>query len=223
MSDLLTEIFDDATAEVDKIRNSLSLVDVLILGFTTKKKRETAARQVASCYVWLAAALEAYVKKTLEAIYLEINAAGIPYTQLSPRLFSLACNSQFDSLNALRNIKLWQRRIEIFSRIEDDSVVDIPTEVLPLDGRTIRPYHFQVIWKVFGFAGESIKSPRHKFVLDDLADGRNIVAHGEVDPVTFGRSKHIPDVIKITNYIDEIILHMTTTAEDYLFYRRYER
>jgi hypothetical protein len=66
-------------------------------------------------------------------------------------------------------------------------------------------------------------SPKHRLALEDLADGRNDLAHGEVDPITFGRRKVYADLIRMMDMIDDILLHLCQTASDYLASNGYNR
>jgi hypothetical protein len=95
--------------------------------------------------------------------------------------------------------------------------------VLPLDGRTLRPEHFETIWRVFGLPGAPLPSGRHSFALNDLADGRNAVAHGRSSPTMFGRSKVMADVVRIVDFIEEVVLATAVAADTYLRAHQYRR
>jgi len=104
----------------------------------------------------------------------------------------------------------------MFSTIDDPTAVTININESVLDGRTIRSEHFECIWKVFGFPLPHHPSPKHGLALTDLADGRNNVAHGNVDPILFGRSKAAPDLIRIADLLDESLMHLYYAADTYL-------
>jgi hypothetical protein len=96
-------------------------------------------------------------------------------------------------------------------------------DTLPLDGRTLRAEHFERIWHVFGIPGPSLPAPKHGMALKDLAEGRNKVAHGTVDPISFGKSKAASDVIQLSYRVDEILVHVLAQLDDYLVQARYAR
>jgi hypothetical protein len=178
--------------------------------------RERAAAHRSACYVWLAAILERITKNSLQAAFREINARALPLKEIRLSLFSLICEPEISALSAKSRAKSWETRASIFGKAFVDSPAELAEEVLPLDGRTIRPEHFDVIWQVLGLSGESLPSPRHRFALTDLANGRNELAHGETGVVAFGRKKANSDLIRLVQHIDETTVHFLTSLDYYL-------
>jgi hypothetical protein len=93
----------------------------------------------------------------------------------------------------------------------------------PLDGRTIKPTHLESIWAVYDLPGNPMPTSLHAFALRDLCDGRNTVAHGNTDPVTFGRSKAYNDVLRRISQIEDIAVHIAVTGVNYLESQGYLR
>lgn len=111
----------------------------------------------------------------------------------------------------------------MFATVMDTAPCAFAVDSLPLDGRTLRANHFETMWAVFGFPRPVLPHPTHSLALADLAQGRNDVAHGLVDPVTFGRGKATPDVAKLIDRIEDVILHLLVTADAYLTSKLYQR
>lgn len=214
--------FNRAVESNDKIRNDLLLLDILILG-TPVSHREKHWKAIAASYVWLSATLEEFVKTSLEICIEELNLLALNTNQVRPSLLALLGNSAFDSLQQVRGLKMWAKRSTLLELTGASILAEFNPSILPIDGRTIRPEHFNVLWSIFGFHGNSIPGPFHSLALNDLAEGRNNVAHGEVSPIDFGRRKHIPDVLKIIDRIDDIYLHYSLTNSNYFSNREYLR
>lgn len=222
MSVLLDNALVSASTELDRVRNDLEFVRSAVV-HRASIDRDRNASIVSGCYVWTAAAIEKFIKSTIEGLLTEINNSGVTYNRLKSCLFSLACAPDFYSLQDIRGLRMWRRRVDIFGKLDLTSNVAFNLAELPLDGATIRPDHLEAIWFVFDIGGSSIPSPRHRFALIDVAEGRNQVAHGEIDPITFGRNKVPTDVLNIVNYIEEIVLHINMATIDYLRNVGYER
>ncbi|GHG10233.1 hypothetical protein GCM10017783_23370 [Deinococcus piscis] len=118
---------------------------------------------------------------------------------------------------------MWNRRVEIVALAESTEIIEISSDDIPLDGKTIRPEHFETIWGVFGFSGSYMPSPRHALALNNLADSRNTVAHGDEVPERFGRTKTATDISRLLDLSEEIIIHLIATIEKYIDEEDYKR
>jgi hypothetical protein len=157
------------------------------------------------------------------AVLNELNTCGIACNNLRLSLFSLVSAPLFDSLQQLRGHKMWQARAEVFATTAAVIPASFNLDTLPLDGTTIQPRHFELIWTVFGFPGQSFPSPRHRAVLLDISVTRNRVAHGEDEPERVGRQRTMVDVTRAAQVVDEFAEHACLNAETYLQQRLYMR
>jgi hypothetical protein len=113
-------------------------------------------------------------------------------------------------------MKQWDKRVDVLLRTASTSLLVFPEAQLPIDQRTPRVEHFETVWSVYGFPGDPMPSPRHMLALQDLAEGRNDVAHGHIAVLTFGRRKAISDVTRIVQHVEEVAVHFASTLDIYL-------
>lgn len=213
-----------AGREINRIRTDLNHADVSGLGLAAPvPERERSATIRAYCYIWLAAVLERVVADTLREVLAEINVGALPHRDIRTSLFGLLCDGELQSISDRSRQTGWSIRVALFARLADASPTTFASEILPLDGRTLRAEHFDTIWLVFGLDGDSMPTPRHRASLRELADGRNNVAHGKVDPVTFGKTKATSDIATLTNRVEDIVAHFVAAMDDYLQCARYRR
>jgi len=223
MSLLLIQTVHEASLELDRIKNEILSLDPA-KAMISPAIRDSNARIIASGYVWIAAILERFFREILGSLFTEMNSIGIQYDQLKPCLFSVACSTELISLKNLSDHKkIWTRRVDIFSRPWQLHSVLFKIENIPYDGKTIRPDHLETVWEVFGIKGSSIPSPIHAMALKDIADGRNEVVHGEIDPISFGRKRTVADFLKKISQMEDIILHVGAETESYLKNSEYLR
>ncbi|NVJ01690.1 hypothetical protein HV824_26715 [Myxococcus sp. AM009] len=185
--------------------------------------RDAAAEAKASAYIWVAAALERYVKDTLAALVQELNLRGQLVRDLRLSTCSLLMFSHLDALRHVSGLDAWLRRVDMFEEILSSTQAVFNGAVLPLDGKTIKAEHLETIWRVFGFDGPHVPHPRHRLVLKDLSECRNKLAHGEVSPVRFGRGKIMHDVFRMVEATEEIVLHVNQAGDVYLSGAGYRR
>ena len=212
----------DLATAIDRIKRELAAADVLALP-NNATQRERAACIKAWSYVWLSAAVEQFVTTLLQAVLLEINTQALAPASMSMSLLAMLFGSEFQSLQSRRGLKDWEKRLEILALVEGGDHIPFNTTVLPLDGRTIGPDHLGVIWSAFGFDGSPIPSGRHRDALKELREGRNAVAHGREEPVSFGRRKTAGDVMGMVDLIEDIADNFMVTADDFLQSKAYAR
>lgn len=170
----------------------------------------------ATSYVLIEAVLESVTKTTLRSVIQEINAAMVPHYKLRLSLFTLVGEPIFESLATPKKLGHYEKRIDFTEALFNTDCCVLSDDVLPLDGRTIRKTHFEVIWRTFGFPGKSLSEPRHQFTLETVADFRNDVAHGEADLNEITGRQSITDTLRFVDEMESVILHLNATAEGYL-------
>jgi|GEM_PF-3444099 len=211
-----------ADKEISRIRSEIAHVDVAVISRLTPVQ-ERAAASKAAIYVWLAAILEKVVRDSLQTTVREITALELPLKELRLSLFSLLCDPDFESVASRSRGGSWPTKIGLFQKTVGEAPAQLSEHILPWDGRTIRAEHLDTIWIVLGISTSSVPSPIHRFALKDLADGRNEVAHGTRDPVSFGRTKVTTDLLRLTSRVDEVITHLLTELDSYVDHRGFTR
>ncbi|WP_312566004.1 MAE_28990/MAE_18760 family HEPN-like nuclease [Diaphorobacter sp.] len=211
-----------ASRELARIRADIAHADTAVISPSSPVQERGAAVR-AWAYVWLAALLERIVRDALQATFREITQLAIPVKDLKFSLFSLLCDAEFASIADRSRSNSWEQKIAVFLRTSEAKPALLAENILPLDGRTIRGEHFETIWLVLGLSTPSVPSPLHRIALKDLADGRNEIAHGHMDPVTFGRSKATNDMLGIAKRVEEVIVHLLGSLDAYVDKKQYTR
>jgi hypothetical protein len=173
--------------------------------------------------VYAAAAVEHVVAEMLTATLGEITSAAVELRKIRLSLFALAKAPHFDSLQEVRGLKMWVKRSQVFGDIDSQLMCAFDASNLPLDKRTIRPDHLETVWAIFGFSAPAVPDPLSKLALNELADARNSVAHGEDRPSQIGGQTSIPDMLRLLDHIETVVIHMWISINDYLTNRRYLR
>lgn len=211
-----------ADRELARIRSEIMHADAAAISRLTPLQERAAASRAAA-YVWLAATLERVVRDALQSTLREITSTAPPLRDLRLSLFALVCEGDFESVSSRNRSNTWETKIALFQKTAEATPAALSEHVLPLDSRTIRAEHFDVIWLVLGISSLSLPSPVHRIALKDLADGRNEVAHGHQDPVSFGRKKVTTDLLRLTKRVDDVITHLLTELDSYLDRRHFIR
>ncbi|HET9619783.1 MAG TPA: hypothetical protein VFP84_00355 [Kofleriaceae bacterium] len=184
---------------------------------------DDAAIRKAGAYMYAAAALERACREGMRAVIAEINAHGAPPERWRVSLFALHCHAELDALGpGPKSLDRLGRAAAMFETVAANAPASLAA-VLPLDGRTPRAAHFATMWRILGLPGEPLPDPALAAALDDLADGRNDLAHGVRDAITFGRSRSVADVRALIARVAQAIAHLYASADAYLDQRLFLR
>jgi hypothetical protein len=219
-----TEFVDNSLSDfaqkMDNLRSDLRSLDVSLIA-SPRYKRRRLGRSKSFIYVWLSAGLESFVKGILSGLVQELSKLSYPLSNYKPGLIALCHHSIFDSIRDVTGIKQWTRRLQVFQLTFEKSSAIFNPDILPLDGRTLRPHHFAHIWNFFDFPGDPLPSPLHKIALTELAENRNQVAHGEISPTELGRQKTTQDLTSLLHKIEDIAEQLAVSIITYVDEKMY--
>ncbi|MFI9784663.1 HEPN domain-containing protein [Kitasatospora sp. NPDC051984] len=173
--------------------------------------------------ICLMAELESFTKSVIQETHKEINESGLSISRLRPSLRQLAAHAAFESLRELNDhSKLWERRRYATTLELCNDPTSLPVNYKqaqpPLDGRTLKPEHFNRIWEIYGIPGEAFPYATWSASLQKMSLFRNDVAHGNIPYVEIfqqaGRS--VADVERYVDDLGEFAIHLTTSWVEYL-------
>lgn len=202
------------------MRQDLYYCDVSSFERSGRERREGIH---AASYLYVAAALEATVTEMLGAVVDEVNQAALRLCDIRPSLLTIASAPHLVSLQDVRGLKMWLKRVETFAILYNTESCVLSSENLPLDGRTIRADHLSTAWNVFGFGGPHIPGPLHRLALKDLADTRNELAHGGKDASEVAGARSVEGTLRLIERIEQVVTHIWSEASDYLDRAGYRR
>jgi hypothetical protein len=160
--------------------------------------------------VWAAAVLEQFWKTY-------INELCHRYVSSPPRVrrrnLTAAGIFYFDSLAGLasaKSLKRWAKLADFFDDLAKQDAS--PVQAYPHDGRTVRPEHLELIWRIFSLPGDAFPSPIHRQELNTLADRRNDVAHGNVTPADMGGQVSVLDLRRTIARLEDTVEHCVLSA-----------
>ena len=207
--------YDDFDAFLQAQKRRIAIADTEAIARGPRNFCGIAAETRAGVFVWAAAALERFLTLFLSETLDRLNGMAITAADLRYTLFALVCDTDFHKIRSADHRAAWLSRLTLLQRIPSPHAASLAGDG-PLDGRTIRGYHFDALWETFGLPGQPFPGPVHRLVLEDLAEGRNDVAHGALSPVDFGRRRTFDDCLRMLSRIDELVLHTQLAMDAYL-------
>ena len=158
--------FKSCTEAVDDAWQDMCFVEAALL---THREKSLWQRVHGMIFVQVGAALEFGVRDMLGRTIDEVNAQGVPWSDLRISLFCLAGEPHFRSIQDQDFIKGLGRRIDLLELVAGTSSGWLDPTVLPLEMRryartTLRPFALRVR------RARKSPPPRHRLALTDLGD-----------------------------------------------------
>lgn len=224
------ELADESVARLDQWRRQLRLLDSgAILGISEDSFLGREFRGAA--VIAASAETERFFREVLVAFSVDMNRSSVQACALVPTLRPLAGHSSFQSVTANTNLeKQWGVKMLLTSMEQDKSIAEFPRRMSsgpqpPLDGKTIRPSHVHMLWKLLGITGPAFPSQGSETALNSLAVIRNDVAHAN-DPISEifheqSPGKAASDIAKLIDDLALALLHWGSEISDYMKARSY--
>jgi hypothetical protein len=223
---LISEIDDQCERllrRTDNLKKFLANVRLDTQGARWKSEDRDARALAVVCTI---AELEAFTKFLIQETHLELNKLGLPLSKLQPNLRQIAAHTTFESLRELSDhSKLWGKRRHATTLEACNDPAEFPVEKKtaqpPLDGKTLKPEHFNRVWEIYGLSGISFPMATWSASLQKMALIRNDVAHGNM-PFHEIFQQGGRTVREIEGYVDDIGEFAIHLSESWAFYLRAE-
>lgn len=211
----------------DELKRLLALVQNL--GSSVSEAWESSARDARGlAIVCSAAELESLTKFLIQQTHRNLNSTIIVTREMRPSIRQVAAHSTFESLRHLQDhSKLWEKRAYATTLDSCLDSVSLPIETKgpqpPLDGKTLRPEHFNRIWEIYGLPGVSFPHSPWALSLQKISSIRNDIAHANLpfDEIFKQPGVSISDIELYIDHLGEFAIHLTSSLIDYLRLRLY--
>ncbi|WP_449066021.1 MAE_28990/MAE_18760 family HEPN-like nuclease [Planomonospora algeriensis] len=215
----------------DDLKKFLALVRPSSNGTAESRRWKSEAQDARALSVICSMAeLESFTKFLIQETHREINSSPLSVSDLRPSLRQLAAHTAFESLRDLSDhSKLWERRRYATTLELCTDAISLPIETRhaqpPLDGRTLRPEHFNRVWEIYGLPNIAFPVAAWSASLQKMALFRNDVAHGNISygEIFQQAGRSVMDVERYVNDVSEFTIHLVDTWIEYLQTQGYSK
>lgn len=158
--------------------------------------------------VWMCAASESYWSSLLQIVCTEVSVWSRGRHRKKLRAQSIYFAEKFFAPASKELDTRWERAASLLKDVATAERVGLGFTI-PYDGKTVRPRHLELVWKVFELDGAPFVSFVHKQSLETLAVDRNKIAHGESLPATIGALRPIEDVTATLSRLEASMEHVS--------------
>lgn len=126
-----------------------------------------------------------------------------------------ALNAEFNSLTSGAKKDIWQKKAKLLDGLFSEQVVNFDNAVFPADGTNISYNQIAEIWKIFHLPEPLVPEGIHPWLLKEIKDHRNAIAHGREKPDTIGRRFTVDILESRLEAVDLLCTHIVTSFEEH--------
>jgi hypothetical protein len=170
-------------------------------------------------YAALEFAITQSVTRTLEIIEQE----AAPANRFKSTVLCSLFDSYFKALRECGNSKVWENRHKLVLAVTSDTeVTSVDSSVFPSGGSmNISIKQLNSVWEFFDLDNSPLPEGLQHFVLTEVKEQRNAIAHGRETAITIGRRFNVSQLNNKASSIKHLCLHITSSFASYCADKRY--
>lgn len=219
-------MFDDIDSGVmNRLRQVDSILEFLSdEGHTEAVKNSDFYRaQKGLVFVAMYAALEFAITQSVTRALEVIGQEEAPANRFKSSVLCSLFDSHFKALRECGSGKVWENRHKLVIAVTGDTeVTNVDSSVFPSGGSmNISIKQLESVWEFFDLGGEPLPEGVQHFVLTEIKEHRNAIAHGRETAITIGRRFNTTQLGDKARSIKLLCLHITSAFTSYCSDKRY--
>ena len=172
-------------------------------------------------FVALYACIEHVLTSSVSSFLSHIQSTPLPASKYNPSLFPTILNGEFNSVIGASKKTVWQKKRELAARIFSDTPSVIKNDVFPAESTNISHDHFVNIWSQLGLAGAALPDGMGHWVINEIKEHRNAIAHGREKAASVGARFSVPDLESRYRSVEAICMNTIICFEDHINQKDY--
>lgn len=197
----------------DRLNQSKELINHILKMESEGQSPDLLRIQKGFLFISLYASIE-YTIVNVVSRFLEI----LKQEQLKPMdykkyLLCTVLDSKFNSLIECSKKKVWDKKKEFFDALFSSDPISIDDSVFPTDSINISQKQIEDIWDIFHLSGNAIPSGVNSWVLREIKEHRNAIAHGREKAVDIGRRYTSTALNERVSDVENLCFHIVSGFE----------
>lgn len=198
----------------DRLNQSKELISHISNLETDGQNSELIKIQKGYLFVSLYSSIE-YTITNVVSRFLEI----LKQEQLKPMEYKkyLLCavlDNKFNALIGSSKKKVWDKKKEFFDALFSAEPANVDDSVFPTDGINISKKQIEDIWGIFHLSGDPIPEGINTWVLNEIKDHRNAIAHGREKAADIGGRYTTSTLTQRVNDVETLCFHIVSGFKD---------
>jgi MAE_28990/MAE_18760-like HEPN len=138
------------------------------------------------------------------------------YMNLRPSLLALFLDAEIRSVQDSGPKSQWESRLTLFDRATSKKpAAFVGAPAMPADGSHFRHPQIELILRVFGIKRKLTRRKRHLFLIDEIVNYRNEIAHGNFTAAEVGRGYSNEEVRARIRQMKSVSLRLIQILEEH--------
>ena len=172
-------------------------------------------------FVSLYASIEFTITSAVSEFLAVLQATPVSATSYQTALLTVILNSEFNSISDGGNKRRWTSKAELIDAIFSKSPRVIDSGIFPAEGTNISVDHLNSIWRHLKLPGDSLPMGVNPWVIGEIKDHRNAIAHGRERAAVIGSGITIADLESKCSSIEAICTHIVMSFEEHIRNKSY--
>lgn len=219
-------MFDDIDSGVmSRLRQIDSIIEYLSDEALTEETQNSDFYRAQKGLVFVAmyAALEFAITQSVTRALEVIGGEEAPASRFKSAVLCSLFDSHFKALRECGASKIWENRYNLVLAVTGDTeVTNVDSSVFPSSGSmNISIKQLENVWKFFDLDSSALPEGVQHFVLTEVKDHRNAIAHGRETAIKIGRRFNVTQLDDKASSIKLLCLHITSSFTSYCAEKRY--
>jgi hypothetical protein len=171
-------------------------------------------------FVQLYGVIEFTVSSAIAKCISFINSESVRISDVKPIIMGMALSPELDALIQVSS-KKWEKRYDVFYKVEQDIMVSILNDIMPTDGSNIHYAQLESIWKTFCLTDPIFHDNSFRGRLTDIVSNRVNITHGNSSAADIGARLTIQELKDRLNEVSAFCTHFISVLEDYIIKKKY--
>lgn len=218
---MFNDVQTNSSQRIVEIREYLDFITSLMPSLPTAIPRHLNTAK-GLIFVQLYGVIEYTVTSAIAKCVFYINRENIRMSEIKPIIIGMALSPELDSLTQVHS-KKWEKRYDIFQKIEQDTIVHILDDIIPTDGKNIHYPQLESIQKTFCLTDPIFHDNRFRGRLQDIVSNRVNIAHGNLSAADIGARVTPQELRDRLNEVSAFCTYFVSTLEDYIVNKKYKK
>ena len=171
-------------------------------------------------FVQLYGVIEFTISSAIAKCISYINSESVKLSEVKPIIMGMALSPELDALIQVHS-KKWEKRYDVFFKVDQDTVVSILNDIMPTDGNNIHYPQLESIWKTFCLTDPIFHDNRFHGRLSDIVSNRVNITHGNLSAADIGARLTIQELKDRLNEVSAFCTYFISVLEDYIVKKKY--
>lgn len=174
-------------------------------------------------FVYIYGIYEESIRRITSETIEGLNNSNVTIDKCIYELYTVIFSAEYDSLYNVGNEHKWEKRWEISRKMLDNSIISIPNDIFPMDGKNIRYRQLESIANSFGMKKDILPRAEIGGYIQEMVNNRNYIAHGNKSPREVGRNYTRDELLQRCTFISEVCTYIVDVYEQYISNREFLR